>query len=242
MWFGVNMFDREAFPIVTKTSLKRVARTHSLRCDSRQSESRFIELDSLLDKQETCFLGDFLPNPIVKGSQPNYLQEGDGIPVINTLSVQKMQINIESCRRISLDDFDCLPSNRKLRQGDVVLTMDGGTSIGKVALFDLDGEFCTDSHVAILRPVGISPSALVFLLASPLGQIQFQRFESGASGQTAITEEDLRRFRLPVSAIPKLEAEVDNLTRERQRIETERAKLLTDEKLMWESFTNNILS
>lgn len=57
--------------------------------------------------------------------------------------------------------------------------------------------FTVDSHVAVLRPCGISPVLLAYLLCSPMGQIQFQRAESGASGQTAVSEEDVRRFRFP---------------------------------------------
>ncbi|GAG19405.1 unnamed protein product, partial [marine sediment metagenome] len=87
---------------------------------------------------------------------------------------------------------------RKPRPGDVLLTMDGGTSIGKPVLFDLEDDFATDSHVAILRPVGLDPKLLVYLLASQLGQLQFQQAESGASGQTAVTEADVRRFRFPI--------------------------------------------
>lgn len=129
-----------------------------------------------------------------------------------------------------------------LKNNDVLLTMDGGTSIGKPVLFELEGEYTVDSHVAILRPQGISPKALVFLLASPIGQLQFQRFESGASGQTAVTEEDLRRFVIPKSSIAKLEDYIDQLAEERTRIESERIKLEKDEAKMWDNFTKKIIN
>lgn len=96
--------------------------------------------------------------------------------------------------------------------------------------------------MAILRPKGISPKALVFLLASPIGQLQFQRFESGASGQTAVTEEDLRRFVIPKSAIAKLEDYIDQLAEERTRIESERVKLEQDEAKMWANFTRKVIN
>jgi hypothetical protein len=98
--------------------------------------------------------------------------------------------------------------NRKLRDGEVVLTTDGGTSIGKAAVFMMpktdEGEpvdygFTVDSHVAILCPFGKSPPLLAYLLGSPMGQLQFQRAESGASGQTAVSEDDVRRFRSRVA-------------------------------------------
>lgn len=235
------MFEKQSYPMVGRTSLLEISRSHSLRCDSKQSECRFVELDDLLSKGETVYLGQYLPEPLIKGSQPTYLQEGEGIPVINTLSIQNMAINTQDCRHISEEDFQKLNQNRVLVEGDVLLTMDGGTSIGKPVVFDLDGEFTVDSHVAILRPSGISSKALAFLLASPIGQLQFQRFESGASGQTAVTEEDLRRFIIPKSAIKELEAYIEELSEERQRIQIEREKLNAAEVEMWNNFTSKVI-
>lgn len=234
------MYERQEFPIVSSTDLIRVSESHTLRCDSRQAEKRFYELDATLSGMKTHYLGEFIPAPLVKGIQPNYLQEGEGVAVINTLSIQQLKINTDDCRHISEEDFESISESRKLKKNDVLLTMDGGTSIGKAVLFDLDGDYTVDSHVAIIRPAGISPKALVYLLASPIGQIQFHRFESGASGQTAVTEEDIRRFRVPASAIEKLELEVAALDAERHRIELARKKLDTDEAKMWEIFTANI--
>lgn len=122
------MFNQEAYPVIAKSDLTKIATFHSLRCDSKQNEARFYELDKILHKGNTVRLGRFLPDPLIKGSQPKYLEEGEGIPVISTLCIQKMSINIEDCRFISEDDFEELPENKKLMKGDVLLTMDGGTS------------------------------------------------------------------------------------------------------------------
>lgn len=239
------MFKKEKYPIIRTSSLVDIAKSHSLRCDSKQSETRFSELDAMVEGKEVCFLSEFLPEPLVKGTQPVYLQEENekkkGVPIINTLSIQKMKINKEDCRYISKGDFELLNKNRILRKGDVLLTMDGGTSIGKPVLFDLDGDYSIDPHVAILRPKGISPKALVYLLASPIGQLQFQRFESGASGQTAVTEEDIRRFVVPKSAITELKKHVESLDKEKIRIENSHLQLKKDEAVMWEVFSKNIL-
>lgn len=236
------MFEKQKYPIIGSTSLIEISYSHSLRFDSKQTEQRFKQLDALLHSTPTTYLGKFLPNPVVKGIQPTYLQEGEGVPVINTLSIQNMSINVGSCRHISEDDFEFISESRSLQYNDVLLTMDGGTSIGKPVLFELDGDYTVDSHVAILRPEGLSPQALLYFLASPVGQLQFQRFESGASGQTAVTEEDLRRFLIPISAIEKLESAVDKITQERQRIAAEREELNNSENKMWDSFTKDIFS
>ena len=73
-----------------------------------------------------------------------------------------------------------LASERARYITGIVLTVDGGTSIGKPSLFTLVEDFTVDTHVVIIRPKEISPLAVVYLLASPLGQMQFRRAESGS--------------------------------------------------------------
>ncbi|WP_144788936.1 restriction endonuclease subunit S [Lysinibacillus fusiformis] len=236
------MFVRENFPIFNKSSLVKISTSHSLRCDAKQFEKRFDDLDELLAKGEIVYLGQLLPEPIVKGTQPTYIEENDGVPVINTLSIQKMKINKKDCRYISEDDYLNLTENRKLKINDVLLTMDGGTSIGKPVLFDLEGEFTVDSHVAILRPVGISPKALVYLLSSPIGQLQFQKAESGASGQTSVTEEDLRRFKFPSKMLEEIDLIVEQMDEKMQKVNRIRKKLDKREEKIWEEFTMETLS
>lgn len=235
------MQPREPFPIISQHSLSKVGRSHTLRCDARQSERRFLSLDEKLDKLDCFFLNEFLPSPIYKGVQPVYLDTSEGVPVINTLSIQNLRIHPQDCRFISDSDFALVSDERIPLPGDVLLTMDGGTSIGKPVLFDLDGDWTVDSHVAILRPRGISAKSLVYLLASPLGQLQFDRAESGASGQTSVTEEDLRRFRFPRSSLKSIDSCVDIIDSEREEIRREVEQLAKREARAWEDFSEQLL-
>ena len=83
-------------------------------------EERFKDIRDLSHKDGVFYLGELLPEPLVKGSQPAYIDGTEGIPVINTLSIQKLKINTDDCRYISEDDFEDLPDARKLKQGDVL--------------------------------------------------------------------------------------------------------------------------
>lgn len=197
-----------SLPLRACSSLSVIARNPTLRIDAKQAAPSSVQLDAILGAVDTFFLNEFLPEPFIKGRQPEYLDDNqdEGAMVVNTGAVRSLGITFGLCRRISANDYEDLATNRKLRDGDVLLTTDGGTSIGKAAVFRTptveDGApaecgFTVDSHVAVLRPKGISPTLLAYLLCSPMGQIQFQRAESGASGQTAVSEEDIRRFRFP---------------------------------------------
>ena len=220
------------FPRVMSASLQDVSASHTLRCDAKQSEQRFQTFKAWIESVSCWRLGDYLPSPIIKGTQPQYVEatDGSGIPVISTLAIQELAIDKAACRPVANGDYGD-NETRKPRRGDVLLTVDGGPSIGKPALFDLAGEWAIDSHVAILRPVGVDPELLVYLLASPIGQIQFEQAESGASGQTSVTEEDLRRFRFPdiskakarqaLSRVRKAIAEGDRLRRQAEQRQVE---------------------
>lgn len=241
----------------SKSSLKQVARNLTLRCDAKQTEPRFLELDRKFKNVPTVFLSTYLPEPFVKGKQPSYIEEPGDVEVayvVNTLSVQPLKINPVSCRFTPKSFYDSVGPQRQLKDGDVVLTMDGGTSIGKAAVFrvaDFAEAFeidesevlaTVDSHVAILRPKGISPLALAYLLASPIGQLQFQRAESGASGQTAVSEDDVRYFRFPKFVPKELESAVEAL-----RVALEAANSLIvqahgERKVAWSSFESELVS
>jgi len=221
---------------ISEMSLSRIAQCPTFRCDPRYYAKVAIAAEAKVRSASFFELGEFLPTPAIKGIQPSYLDAptDDSVPVVNTLSVQGLKVNEDDCRHISRDDYDDIEGVRKLRKDDVLLTMDGGVSIGKAALFVSGGDFTVDSHVCILRPVGIAPRSLVYLLASPMGQQQFRRAESGASGQTAVTEEDIRRFVFPSSLLVELDAVVDGIENERAKIEKERAKLAKREAAAWQ--------
>lgn len=236
-------WERDKTPVARAGSLRLVAQSYTLRCDAKQAEKCFHDFRRAMSRIEIVQLGSYFPRPFVKGAQPKYLESLDpeGVAVVSTLAIQRLRIVTDACRYISQGDFDRLSEDRRLRPGDVLLTMDGGTSIGKPVLFDLDEDYTVDSHISILRPDGIAPLALVYLLASPFGQLQFQQAESGASGQTAVTEEDIRRFVFPRSHVERLAALVDGLHKERTAVEKEREALDRREDAAWKKFNEALL-
>lgn len=157
------------------------------------------------------------------------------------MSIQNLSINLENCHYIAQEEFDLLSTEKKVVNNDVLVTVDGGTSIGKPVLFDLEVECTVDSHVCILRPKGLEAMVLTYLLASPLGQLQFHMAESGASGQTAVTEEDIRLFRFPVIPQTKLNLLVESLHQTRASIIERRDSLYKQETEAWQRFNDMML-
>jgi hypothetical protein len=221
-------------------SLALIAACPTFRCDPRYYSTEAVKREAAIRGGDYFELGDFLPTTFVKGVQPTYLDAAtdESVPVINTLSIQRLLINEEACRHITLEDYDDLDEQRKLKKGDVLVTVDGGVSIGKPVLFDLKGKFSVDSHVCILRPVGMKPRSMVYLMASPMGQQQFRRAESGASGQTGVTEEDIRRFIFPSALLGNLDDVVEAIEAERTAIAKDRLALEKRELAAWTKLEN----
>jgi hypothetical protein len=219
------------------SSLSLIATSYAYRCDAKFADESVRATLAKIERAGSFVLGDYLPLPLVKGIQPEYLDQptDDSIPVVNTLAIQNLSINESDCRHITREDFDSLDDERKLRKGDVLLTVDGGVSIGKPCHFDIGSPHTMDSHVVVLRPKRLSSLALVYLLASNLGQMQFRRAESGASGQTTVTEDDIRRFIFPKALLSKIDAIASHIESERKRIAKARQKLLTEEAKLWTS-------
>src|SRR5215211_183073 len=133
-------FTQEHTPLFRIANLSLVAQSHTLRCDAKQAEKRFADFDDLMSSVPTLELGDYFPEPFTKGLQPTYLEKPDeeSVPVISTIAVQNLTIDKAACRYISREAFEALPDDRKLKKGNILLTVDGGTSIGKPCLFAFD--------------------------------------------------------------------------------------------------------
>ena len=217
-----------------RSSLRLISDQFALRCDTKIADRQFRELIDQIRKAPFKELGEFLPNPFVKGIQPNYLESPteDSVGVINTLSIQNLSLDIEACHHISSEAFQRLADSKKLNNGDVLLTVDGGVSIGKPLNFAAEQEMAMDSHIVALRPHGISSIGLTYLLASPICQQQFRRAESGASGQTSVTEDDVRRFIVPTSLLNNIEQMAVEIDVARSIIRTKRSKLDEEERTL----------
>lgn len=85
-----------------------------------------------------------------------------------------------------------------LKRGDVLISSIGFGSIGKVQVFDKSGTFATVSEVTVIRQSRVNPYYLFFFLRSPAGQLQINRYITGATGQLHLYPKDVERIFVPV--------------------------------------------
>lgn len=197
---GINFdFPTNKGLIHSENSLMNIANNYSLRCDAKQNQDYYRYILNILDSIDTIKLGDMIDGPFIKGRQPRYLNDDEsyGIPVISTLAIQDLTINKDACKKIDTNDFEEMEDLLKPVNGDILVTLDGAVSVGKVAYFSLDDDYAIDSHIGIIRlQQNFDRELVALLLASELCQAQFRLYETGTGSKT-INEIDLRNILIP---------------------------------------------
>lgn len=84
-----------------------------------------------------------------------------------------------------------------LKRGDVLISSIGFGSIGKVQVFDKGGRYGTVSEVTVVRQDVFNPYYLTAFLRSQFGQMQIERYITGATGQLHLKPSDVERFYVP---------------------------------------------
>ena len=57
-----------------RSSLELIGGHYALRCDTKVADEKFRELEAKVRRAPFKELGEFLPSPLVKGMQPEYLE------------------------------------------------------------------------------------------------------------------------------------------------------------------------
>lgn len=86
----------------------------------------------------------------------------------------------------------------KLERGDVLVSSIGFGSIGKIQIFDKPGTYGTVSEVTVIRQNEVNPYFLASFLRSRFGQMQIERYITGATGQLHLYKRDVRNIFIPI--------------------------------------------
>lgn len=153
-------------------------------------------LSTLRKAVETVPLAAVVREPVRRGTQPAYDDEGDRL-VLKTVDIRDGWIDYDGARRVSDEFFEANPG-AQIQRGDVLVTATGFGSMGKAAVYDRDESAVVDGHVAIVRTnTTYDPYFLASLFRSGVGAVQFDRWFSGSSGQIEMPSGDLERFEVP---------------------------------------------
>lgn len=113
-----------------------------------------------------------------------------------------------------------------LERGDVLISSIGFGSIGKVQVFDKSERFGTVSEVTVIRQKHINPYYLCAFFRSIAGQMQIERFITGATGQLHLYPKDVGGFWVPI--IPHEQQEEFEHIANSSRMQRNRARSLLE--------------
>lgn len=157
---------------------------------------RYNILDQLKAQYQTTQLGNIGQKAITRGEQPDYDEAGT-IPVFKTVDLKNSYLDTVGALRVSKDFYDS-HSGAHVNYKDILVASTGYVSMGKVDVYDSDEQAMVDGHISIVSLAeGYEPAFLTYYLRSHLGQLQFERYFTGSSGQIELQPGDLGKFMLP---------------------------------------------
>jgi restriction endonuclease S subunit len=104
-------------------------------------------------------------------------------------------------KRIEVDNLLRAKSDQPIvytKPGDILISSIGFGSIGRVHVVRENIVFGTVSEVTIVRQTGLDPHYVTSYLRSAPGQLQIERFITGATGQLHLYPRDVRSIFIPV--------------------------------------------
>lgn len=175
-------------------------------------------------------LGDWVTEPIKRGVQPEYVDDGD-VVVINSQHVGKTHITLDDNRSTSWEFYQTSTNQRAIvRRYDVLLNSTGYITIGRCQTLLDDVQAVIDGHISIIRPKeGLDPVYLGLYLNAPPGQLQTERSWTGSSGQIELRSEVISDFvilRAPIH----IQQQIRNLVEQSHQARREAKRLLAEAK------------
>lgn len=178
---------------------------------------------------------DSVVGSIARGVAPKYADDdADGVLVLNQKCVRDGWVSTAPARRMHSRP---VAITKRALSGDILVNSTGVGTLGRVGRW-ADGEVFVDGHVSVVRP---NPSLLpstVLAYAVLSRQDVIEGMATGSTGQTELSPSRLGSLELQIPAAVHLEAleesllEIENrihhLSREIDRLETLRDRLLPD--------------
>jgi type I restriction-modification system DNA methylase subunit len=155
-------------------------------------------LQAYAERCETVELADICREPITRGDQPEYDEFGD-VTVLKTVDLKNDHIEHGEALKVSREFYEAHP-NAQVRRNDILVASTGYVSMGKIDVYDRDDPAMVDGHVSIVRVNEFyDPHFVVYYLRSNLGQLQFEKWFTGSSGQIELQPSDLGKFMVPAA-------------------------------------------
>lgn len=164
-----------------------------------------------------------------RGRGPRYA-EGSGCLTLNQACVRDGTVDLSACREVEVDWWQQVPSEGRVRSGDVLVNSTGEGTIGRSALAPIDAiGMPFDSHVLAFTPdeSRLLPGFCAAFLRSPVGQTAIEAVKGASTTkQTELGKNKLEALQMavpPISSQEKIVQELGELEALVARLETSTA-------------------
>ncbi|MBR1730676.1 MAG: N-6 DNA methylase [Selenomonadaceae bacterium] len=207
------------------------------RLDAEYYQAKYEECFALLNKFSTTSISQ--EYQIFKNSGTNYSDGISDVGVIKTKQIKNQGVNINGVE--SYFDYATCVENKStfLENGDVIFATMGVGSLGKVSLFEYDGDkkFVTDSTLRIYRTKKnskIRPEVLCLFLQTKLAQEIIYRYVVGSTGIINIYDNDMEKIPIPIIN-EEIQEKISSQIKKSFALRRESEKLLEEAKILVEN-------
>lgn len=159
---------------------------------------------------------------VSRGISPDYVDVSD-IKVLNQACIYWDGLKLENVKYQN----PCKGNwqKAKVKCGDVLINSTGTGTLGRVAMFNIEGSYVTDSHITRVRPQIYMSGYLRYLLSSSVYQDFINRvISSGATNQVELSKSGLQSMYVPVPNRHEISAIASFLDRETAKLDALIAK------------------
>lgn len=180
-------------------------------------------------------LNKYLLMPVKRGKSPKYSYKSD-IQILKSGQIRGLK-EFDFSKKYYADKSMTI-DERLLQRGDLLINSTGVGTAGRVNLFNLNGKFFVDSHVAICRlnKELLLPLYALYQLYYFVGFKNIEKMATGQSGQIELAPDTIGNIKIPVPSIQEqkrivteimpIEEEIEKLQREIDEIPTKKQAIL----------------
>lgn len=236
--YDLNRFSELERKHIFKKSLSDFYKSSQLRNSLKFHHPKYGYILDVLRKYKIVKLKQLLKEPVRRGVQPEYDENGE-ILVVKTLNVNKKgYIDLSEAEYINNGSYEKVKKKAGIQRGDILITSTG-EGRGKVCFYDLDEPAIADTHVSIVRSKGINPKYLTYFLLSTIGKSQLSVLEQAVKGTPEIYPAEIERLIVIYPDAEKQKQifeEIEKKLEEQRKINGEINKLKTEiDKLIEEA-------
>jgi len=137
---------------------------------------------------------------VTQGPNPTFIESG--YPCLTGRNINSGRVDYNNADYVSKDELENY-KNYKIQFGDILITLKGQGSIGKIGFVFDTRDAIFSRNIGIIRSKNINPSYLHIFLISKYGKLLVDRGETGGTGQRTLTTTHLKENIL----VPRLSIE-----------------------------------